>query len=54
MWDMGIEYAADLYGVGKCGELGDNTAEKPPFYDIAGVVKWENHEKYRGVPRSLC
>ena len=50
MWDMGVEYAVDLYGVGKCGEFGDNWKEKPPFDEPVEVVKWDAWTKYKGVP----
>ena len=48
MWDMGVEYAVDLYGVGKCGQFGDLTAEKPPFYEPVEVVKWDAWNKLKG------
>ena len=50
MWDMGIENAANLYGVGKCGQYGKNTHEKPWFGDVAGVVMWDYWTKYNDTP----
>ena len=51
---MGWEKAIDLYGKGKCGQYGDNKAEKPWFGDVVGTTKWEAWEKYKGTPKTLC
>ena len=51
---MGWDYAIDLFGVGKCGQYGDNTAEKPSFIDVVATIKWDAWSKYNGVPSDLC
>tara|TARA_B110000285_G_C14953476_1_gene527981 strand:- start:416 stop:571 length:156 start_codon:yes stop_codon:yes gene_type:complete len=51
---MGLDRSSKTFGLGKCGAFGDQSAEKPWFGDIMGVIKWDAWEKYRGVPETLC
>ena len=40
-----------IYGLGKQGTEGDNTAEKPGMFSIKEKKKWEAHEANRGMDR---
>lgn len=54
VFEMGLDRSSKTFGLGKCGAFGDQSAEKPWFGDIMGVIKWDAWEKYRGVPETLC
>ena len=40
-----------LYGLGMQGSEGNQTGEKPAFYDVIGGLKFEAWEDYRGIDK---
>ena len=52
--EFGMTRGLKMYGLGMCGGFGDQKKEKPSFFDIIGVMKWDAWENLKGVPRSTC
>lgn len=52
--DISNEDKSFLYGHYKQAIYGDNTSEKPAFYDFLGVHKWNAWNECRGIPNKLA
>ena len=53
-YDYGLGKALDMYGAGKCGYFGDNTAEEPSILSVVAYYRWGAWTKYNGTPKELC
>ena len=51
---IGLDVGLKMYGTGMQASHGDQTIEKPGFFDIVGGLKWESWEDYCGISKEFC
>ena len=44
-----LDLALKFYGLGTQADIGDNTAKKPPVYDLRSLYLWEAYEANKGM-----